>query len=291
MSQVELANVKSIISLYGNKFRFSKMYESGQLVGMFDYIRDNFKFSNGLGLGLNYDEFALLGKGKCPDSDFYLYLRKVYDANTDDIILSQINYRKQQLDKKINSVVNVVNVNCIERDYNVVLDVGTEDINFLDKLGEKLLNAKVIGLNVGMGYECYKQFDPTTIRQRIILYDGVNFLFDDNQFDLVTLITVVHHVEHWEKFLDNLCKITKALYIVDNNIMDDVAQYHLEIQHELYEGILYFNDTTPLFPSANNNVVEILERNNFSIVSNSIEEGSAKSYILFGIKNKNCGKE
>jgi len=279
-SENSLLNVKDIIKLFNNKFRFVEIYKQNQLDKLFYYSQINFKFKK----GISYDDFKKLAENNKPDVDFYLYLRKYYDTDHHQIINYQVDfYKNKQVVKKVLSIKNILEKFNITN-LNKVLDVGTEDINYLNVLG-KNLHARTQGLNIDSGYEHYKgQFNKAVATKRIILYDGINFPFRDNEFGLVTLIAVVHHVEKLELFFKNLCKITKLIYIKDNDISNKITEYCVEIQHEMYEGVLYPNNRSPLYYHTNEQVTKILKMNGFKILYNYIYPEFTKSYTLLAIK-------
>lgn len=93
-----------------------------------------------------------------------------------------------------------------------------------------------------------------------------NFPFAENEFDLVTILAVLHHIENLGKFIKNLCKITKYIYIKDNDMVTDVSYDLIEIQHELYEGVLYPNDRSPLYRLKKDYMLKKFKKNGFSVI-------------------------
>lgn len=273
-----LLSLKDINNLYSHKYRFYKLYKANELDIVFNYIKMNFKFTKDIKL----EKFEKYAKEKKSDSYFYLYLRKNYNDNYKNIVNYQTNfYKTKHLVKKINSIIKTIKKSYLTK-FNYILDIGTEDETFIDIL-EEMFKCKVSGLNIDVGYEHYKQFNKNN--SKIILYDGINFPFKENQISLVIIMAVIHHIHNIEMFFNNLCKIAKVIYIKDNDISNKLTKYNIDIQHEVYEGILYPNNRSPLYYYTNEYIVKLLKKNNFKILSNNIFDKFTKTYVLLACKN------
>jgi hypothetical protein len=206
-------------------------------------------------------------------------LQKYYNKNINNILKFQKKiYSKKHIIKKILSIKKTLNNTSVKK----VLDIGTEDINFLYKL-DYFLKCKSFGLNILDGYSHY--FNPNNKNNRIIIYNGINFPFKENEFDLVTMISVLHHIKNKKKFINNLCKITKRIYIKDNNITSNSTFNIIKLQHEVYEGILYPNKSSNLYKLSKDYIIKLLKENNFHIKYLTEYEYFTKSFVILACKN------
>ncbi|OGD83845.1 hypothetical protein A2572_02655 [Candidatus Collierbacteria bacterium RIFOXYD1_FULL_40_9] len=51
---------------------------------------------------------------------------------------------------------------------------------------------------------------------KVLVYDGVNIPFKDKQFEMVLLITVLHHVNDFEKLLIEAGRVAKKVIVVED---------------------------------------------------------------------------
>jgi 2-polyprenyl-3-methyl-5-hydroxy-6-metoxy-1,4-benzoquinol methylase len=216
------------------------------------------------------------------DAEFYLEIRKYYNKNEKQIIKHHTNlYKNEILLGKINSIKKILSRQTIT--VKNVLDIGTEDTHFLDLISKEL-NCNAVGINIDTGYEHY--FENSYKNNKIILYNGIDFPFNENQFDLVTIMAVIHHIKNLKLFIKNLCKITKLIYIKDQNHHNKDIFNTVKIQHELWEGILYPNVDSPLYKVTKKYVIKLLKENNFTIIYDRSSELIGNPYIILASKNK-----
>jgi hypothetical protein len=183
----------------------------------------------------------LSSKPKKNDYQVYTYLRQMLKPKVEQYILDKS--LKGQL-KKVEQLYNFINKSKKKITISKILDIGTENIAFLDEIGEKFKINDVNGLNIDNEDSSYEGVR----NKHIQIYDGINFNFSKKYFDLVTIISVMHHIDQdvLSKWIKNVCKITKSIYIKDNGIANDETCKYITIQHELYEGILYSQKSNPL---------------------------------------------
>jgi hypothetical protein len=187
------------------------------------------------------------------------------------------------------------------KDNGFILDIGTEDIKILDNLKLQFNSENVFGLNIEKGYEHYVNYyrDTNDVpKNKILLYDGnnvneaeniINLLSFNNIkfFNLITIISVLHHIKALmlEEWIFNVCKITNTIYIKDNNIGNipeslvcsnyNIPCYFIEIQHNLYEGILYPGNKNYINLSLlYDNVIKYLVKCKFKILNYKIYRDS-----------------
>lgn len=75
--------------------------------------------------------------------------------------------------------------------FSNILDIGTEDDRFLINM-DKFFKPKNItkGINIDQGFDHYNN----TLKNKILIYDGINIPFPDKSFDLINISHVFHHV-------------------------------------------------------------------------------------------------
>ena len=265
---------------YGNAYKFYELYQKhpSNIYSVMNYIYAKFgpfKYK------INVKKIL---SRKISDAKFYELLRRAY---TND--LAQIDefrkktYRTKQITQKIKSIDKVIKDHLNDFKCVKILDIGTEDVNYILEL-EQITKCTVTGLNIASGYSHYNTYEEAVKSGKIVLYDGVNIPFKDNEFSLVTIISVLHHVKDIDAFMKEICRVTQNIYIRDNDMSNITAKYIVDIQHELYEGVLYPGDRSPLFVTTNKQIVELLEKNNFRIVYNAVSEYFTRPYTIMASK-------
>jgi 2-polyprenyl-3-methyl-5-hydroxy-6-metoxy-1,4-benzoquinol methylase len=276
-----LLSYDDINKIYGNKYRVYNLYKHykknkngiNEYLNLLNYIKSNFNII----ININKKHFS--------DAYFYITLRNNLKINNEQIIeQSKKLYREKHIKKKVDDILKYThNINTIKK----TLDIGTEDEYFLDVLNEKT-GYETLGINIKTGYEHYfNSSSSDSDNDKIIYYDGLNFPFEKNTFDLVTMIAVLHHVDNIGKFIKNLCKITKYIYIKDNDMVTRSSYDLIEIQHELYEGILYPNNRSPLFKLTKDYVINKFNKYGFVVVKQTDYEIFTRPFTLLLKKLKN----
>eukprot|EP01129_Flabellula_baltica_P006241 TRINITY_DN2319_c0_g1_i1.p1 TRINITY_DN2319_c0_g1~~TRINITY_DN2319_c0_g1_i1.p1 ORF type:complete len:638 (+),score=66.82 TRINITY_DN2319_c0_g1_i1:15-1928(+) len=174
-------------------------------------------------------------------------------------------YTHKSADKNLDKIKNILP---IIGDVSTILDIGTENSYFLDKL-ETLFNTKqVYGLNIDEGF-CHYNKDIHTDR-RIKLYDGLHIseVFE-RKFDLITLFAVVHHITTIDlrHLAIELVKVSKGyVFIKDNDLTTNGRTSAFLLQHMAWEmksieDISYTNDSVTM-----NTTIKIFESVGFESV-------------------------
>ena len=94
-----------------------------------------------------------------------------------------------------------------------ILEVGFGEGTVLQRLAEfefsKSLSSVEISKN---GVEVIRQRNINKLRE-IIIFDGYNLPYKDNEFDLIISTHVLEHVEHERMFLNELARVGKNIFI------------------------------------------------------------------------------
>lgn len=273
-----MLTTKELIKHYSKKNRI-KYLNSKNIDFLLKFIYSNF--------GNFSEEINVFDVKNCDnDSEFYMLLRKYYIPKTNKQILEyQDKIYETNLDKKVSLVKNISRT--ITNKKIKILDVGTENSAILDLYENSIPKCSAYGLNIEDGFNHYnpKLFSEDIQSGKILIYDGYNFPFDDNEFDLVTIFSVIHHVENLELFIRNLSKITRYVYIKDNDMYDDTTMSLVEIQHDLYEGVLCPQNFSELYKTTKKNLINLMTKYNFSIFDHKYKFGYTNPYNILFMKN------
>ena len=195
---------------------------------------------------INYDDF----KSNWGKATFYEQLRR--EPRIDITYSNNLHKKAIQISKKLSDIR-----------VSTLLDIGTEDPEYLDHI-EIELNCVATGLNIGNVVPLHHTNnltssntsesscdnvvwgqDPTfdhyggELSSRIWLYNGIHIPFGDNSFDVVTIISVLHHVsdEHMPLLAAEIARVCKErLIIKDNDLGDEEHKVFCRLQHSMYEG-------------------------------------------------------
>lgn len=255
-----LLDLTELNTIYGDSYRIYNMCKkfnnkkNNEYCNLLKYIKSNF----GVALRMKtHNRFS--------DGEFYIGLRDNMKFNDSQMVENSNNlYKTKHIVKKIDGIISYINN--IDN-VNSILDIGTEDVYFLELLQQRTKCDKVLGLNIAEGFEHYNK--DIYESNKIVFYDGINFPFGENEFDVVTLLAVLHHIQNIGKFIKNLSKITKYIYIKDNDMFTDTSYDLIEIQHELYEGVLYPNNRSPLFRITKEYVLNKFKKYGFVVIKES----------------------
>ena len=272
---------KQLDDIYGDIYKFYELYQKhpSNIISVVNYIYAKFgPFKN----KINAKE--ILSK-KISDAEFYKMLRKNYTTDIDEINeFRKKTYRTKQISQKTEAINKTIHNNLPGFKCTKILDIGTEDINYILEL-EQVMKCSANGLNITSGYSHYVTYDEAVKSGKIILYDGINIPFKADEFSLTTIISVLHHVKNVGNFLKEVCRVTRNIYIRDNDMSNKTSKYIVDIQHELYEGVLYPGDRSPLYVTTNNQIVNLLKENDFRIIYNSVEKYFTRPYTILASKN------
>jgi len=108
-------------------------------------------------------------KHRFSDATFYIELRKNIKIGDSKIVENIQNlYKTKHIKKKVESITKFINN--VDNVNNNILDIGTEDIYFLDILQQQSGFKKTIGINIKDGYQHYNY--EINENGKIIFYDG-----------------------------------------------------------------------------------------------------------------------
>lgn len=277
----KLMTLYELDNYFGNKYRFYHLYRTDyiELRNFVRYITKSFGIDG-------YINLKKIFSDQITDANFYKILRKNYHKNVEQILTYQKEIYESKIPKKAESIYQLIDqLNLFPNRCNQMLDIGTESTEFLLEF-EKKVRCEVIGSNISSGFSHYASYEEAIQSGKIVLYDGIHFPFNDNQFDLSTIVMVIHHVDKLEEFMKDVCRISKNIYIKDDDITNDRSKYIQEIQHELYDGVLVPNKPYPINSLTNKQIIDILERNNFRIIYNKINEYLTRPFVLIATKNE-----
>ena len=282
-SESALWTTDQITEAYNTKYKFYNLADDNIAFKIaFNYIIKNFKVQ------MKYNEFIDFVNRRKSDAEVYNFLRQRYTSDTNKAVEDHDEiYKSKHIVNKVKTLYDSVSK---YGPFNRILDIGTEDHIFLDKVGEKF-NIKmdednyVKGLNIIDGYPHYSLYEEAVKSGKVILYDGINIPFTSAIFDMVILISVLHHVENIEEFLTKVCKITKSIYIKDNDMSTTQALCNRDIQHELYEGILCPSvSRSSLTKITNGQILGILRKNGFNVLVNDVSIEFTRPMVIFAQK-------
>jgi SAM-dependent methyltransferase len=258
---------------YGNLYRFYYIYTTNknELHSFVRYIQKNFALKGHFNLNKIFSK-------KISDAKFYKILRKHYPKSVSQMELFQRKIYEIKIPRKVDAIYK--NTFSLLKDCKAILDIGTESDFFITALQDKM-NCNVIGINIESGFSHYVSYEEAIKSGKIFTYDGIHFPFSDKQFDLSILTSVIHHVNYpLDEFMEQVCRISKNIYIKEDDIINTESKYIQEIIHELYDGILMPNKPHPIYPITNQQLVEILEKNNFKIIFNKINDYFTRPFVL-----------
>lgn len=123
-------------------------------------------------------------------------------------------HQKSVHGKRVNSLLR-----CIQpllEDSQDVLDVGCGDGLLASLLGEQLPETKFEGIDVLVR--------PET-KIPIQHFDGVRIPFEDNSFDTVMMVDVLHHTEEPEVLLREAKRVARKWFVIKDHTCNGVAAY------------------------------------------------------------------
>jgi len=119
-----------------------------------------------------------------------------------------------------------------------ILDIGTEDCFYIDKLNKFCTS---YGINV----ESHEQYSYHSDKSCIKIYDGKNIPFKDNEFDIITIYMVLHHITNIDDILyllndaKRVLKPNGVLLLREHDFNTEFDEYYIDFIHYYYE--LSFN--------------------------------------------------
>lgn len=122
-----------------------------------------------------------------------------------------------------------------------ILDIGCENVKFLDTLNEGGKNTKAEGINIDDKETFMTGYHDGNNRRSIMTYDGINFPYDDNTFDVLLCYMTIHHMTDYKTTFQNATKLLKPggyLLIYEHDITNEHQAYFIDFVHFLHELVL-----------------------------------------------------
>lgn len=210
-----------------------------------------------------------------PDLEIYKYIKSKYDPIQEKKTIEAKEYNgvtKYKIDKILENTGRVENV----------LDIGTEDKNFLDEL--QRVSDNVSGINISDGF-CHYTFCSVDDK-RFQYYDGKNIPFPDNSHELITMFSVIHHMKYEDliELVKELKRVSKKyIFIKDVDLNNKYKRNLFDIQHNLYEDVLMDegNSYRNLFVTFDK-TVDIFRNFGFELIKyEKVDNFNASYYALF----------
>lgn len=279
------ATNKELFHLLKNRFEFYQSWHQNKHLGyqFIQYCSNSFnrkipkckKKKNYLLWKSKLNEYLT---NQSSDYNIIRSMRSLADK-PEDLLKDENNYHFI-MQYKINQLQHSIGEH-ISKDKINSLDIGTENLEFLQMM-EKKFNANAYGLNIKSGFNHYNDefFNYDKKNPQFKFYNGTNIPYKDNTFDLVSCISVIHHIpdDDWKKLAKDICRVLKkgGLFVFkDVDIKHDYERTWFRYQHYLWEGLIvpglfsYMNDTctfdkttSPL--NLNMKLIKCFKFNNFN---------------------------
>lgn len=174
-----------------------------------------------------YDLFKEKALETISDYEFYQYCLSVEMKND-----SMSDKQDKEIQMKSYSKTLSLCKNIKIKNISKILDIGTEYTSFLDALSNKF---KVKRKNVkGINIKNWDHYDKTSAQSEIIYYNGITIPFK-REFDMVTLLSVLHHVPSIESFIKEVCRVSKKyIFLKEHNFSSEEIGRMIEIQHMFF---------------------------------------------------------
>ncbi len=98
---------------------------------------------------------------------------------------------------------------------HTILDIGSG--NCALNLQIRNMSFNITGLDIS-NKSAFQEFEP-------IIYDGATLPFDDNSFDIVQLITVLHHIKDTESIIKEAKRVGHKLIIMEDIYENTFQKY------------------------------------------------------------------
>lgn len=116
---------------------------------------------------------------------------------------------------RVSTIANILIAN-IPSDVCSILDIGCGDGLISSKIQNSRNELKYTGIDVMERPKCEINYQS---------FDGINIPFDENTFDAVQLIDVLHHVEDIDSVMKNALKYTRKYIIIKDHIYENTLDF------------------------------------------------------------------
>ena len=153
--------------------------------------------------------------------------------------------------------------------YTSVLDVGGGHGQIATSLAKKRMKITVTGSNS----QCAKRLAPLISENKINFIES-NLLalnVPDRSFDLVTSFRILPHLDNWEKFINELCRVSNKAVIIDFPLINSInffGGYFFQLKKKLE------HNTRTYHSFLMKEVIDVFTENGFSV------RGVYKQYFL-----------
>ena len=307
-----LKNLKKYINQCGYRFKITYCFKAFYMASVIEEIDKGTSKSESINIGLRnikllfkyilklvstdykkrneYVEILMKLFEKLPnDNVIYNQIREFLKPdNIDPNLLEKHNYEKITY-KIINYLVDLLKNNHLSTHRRNILDIGTERLEVLEKYKEEFNATDVIGINIKEGFCHYDEKIIETEKKGIKFsyYDGVNIPKFDIKLDLVSITSVIHHIDikTVSKLLGQIHNILSddgIVFIKENDINDIKSRAGIIIQHMIFEGSVIDAPHNPLHPYTFDEIKKLFNNHNFKLVD-KIDSGnfSHAYYAIF----------
>ena len=127
-----------------------------------------------------------------------------------------------------------------------------------DEIKNHFVKGNTLDVGTGSGKIAQKVNDagfPTTIidvidfnksNLKLTVYDGENIPFPENEFENVTLMTVLHHCQSYMKTLNEVIRVSKNNIIIIESVYTDQHEYYCDMFFDwLWNRVVYRDVNVP----------------------------------------------
>jgi ubiquinone/menaquinone biosynthesis C-methylase UbiE len=224
----------------------------------------------------------ILIEKKYDDHLIYSILKDLYDKK--EIKYDPLDSAIKRAEKTSKIIQNILKKQNIKNNLNKYLDIGCEECITPTKIGEKIDSNDINCINIQNWESTYNLKNNNKYKCNFKYYDGINIPFDRDSIDFCTILMVIHHIEHFDKFLINLNRVMKKnsyLVIKEHNVINkDFAQL-CDIQHYIYDEV-YFGKKMEKYSTRYYSIKDLkkeLSKHGFNLLYLEYLNKNVQSYI------------